>query len=147
MIERINKLSDEARASIKASDPLFFEARVLRILNHLHKGNIEHFRRLREARIALHRRIAECAQDGKILVIESGRDCDCVEYSGQTRIIEASVKAFDALQDEIAKWADGPFHLDIDKPSEDEFIRYESRDLVLEAFEDGHPHHIVSRFG
>ena len=54
------------------------------------------------ARRALNTRIHQCNEGGKILVVESGRDCDCVEYSGRTRIIEASIKAFEESAEEAA---------------------------------------------
>lgn len=89
------------------------------------------------------RRIAE---DGKVAYIESGRDCDCVEYDGRVHVVDATWEAFEKLQDDVGEWADGPFHLSLCRVSETRRVRYESRDLVMEAFEDGHPHHIVSRF-
>lgn len=92
-------------------------------------------------------RINELAEHGEVVVVESGRDCDCVEYSGRCHTIQATIDAYEALEDSIHEWADGPFHLDIMRPSEAESIRYSSRDLVLEAYEDGHPHSIVSQFG
>jgi len=146
MIERILQITAEQRSAIERTAPLFFGAKVLRMLHHLHRGNLELLQHRRAGRLALHRRIAECAENGKILVVESGRDCDGVEYSGQTHLVGASVQEFDDLEREIGKWADGPFRLAVDKPSADEHIQYESTDLVLEAFEDGHPHSIVSRF-
>jgi hypothetical protein len=82
--------------------------------------------------------------EGKIKTVESGRDCDCVEYSGRERIIDANVMAFEKLDKDTAAWADGPFHIAI-VPWELE-VEYESRDLVMEAYEDGHPHSITSRF-
>jgi hypothetical protein len=97
-------------------------------------------------RAALAARIAACAEDGKILVEESGRDCDCVEYSGRTRLIDANVQAFYKLWNDIGNWSDGPFRLEVYKPSEGEIINYKARDLVMEAHENGHPHSIVSRF-
>lgn len=94
----------------------------------------------------IERRIIECAEGGKVAVVESGRDCDCVEYSGHVRIIDATVEAFTWLDSQIGDWADGPYHLAIIKPSEAAGIRRESRDLVLEAMEDGHRHAIYSQF-
>lgn len=94
-------------------------------------------------RAALAAKIAACAKDGKVRVEESGRDCDCVEYSGRVRTIDANVRAFMKLRSEIGEWADGPFQLTI-IPFELE-IEYESRDLVMEAREDGR-HTIYSRF-
>jgi hypothetical protein len=42
--------------------------------------------------------------------------------------------------DHVTKWADGPVYFDVMKPRDAKRVRYQSRDLVLEAFEDGHPH-------
>jgi hypothetical protein len=80
----------------------------------------------------------------KVLILESGRDCDCVEYFGVRHVIDATPAAFNALRADIAEYADGPFRLEV-SPWTDE-TEYVSRDLALEAYEDGHPHHIVSQF-
>jgi hypothetical protein len=94
-------------------------------------------------RAALAARIALCAVDGKIWVAESGRDCDCVSYSRPAYQIEATSKAYWKEYTKIADWADGPFSLTIyeadRRPTE-----YHSRDLALEAFEDGHQHIIYA---
>lgn len=90
--------------------------------------------------------IADLAEDGMVAAIESGRDCDGVQYSGRVRIIEATLEAFDKLHDDTAEWADGPFHFDLMRVSEAQAVRYESRDLVMEAHENGHPHVIYSSF-
>lgn len=96
-------------------------------------------------RAELAARIKACAHEGKVRVVESGRDCDGVEYSGGSgREIEATVAAFHLLENRVHESADGPFRLsvvpwDFNEP-------YESRDLVMEARENGHPHSIVSRF-
>jgi len=95
-------------------------------------------------RAALAARIAACAKNGKLLVVESGRDCDGVQYSGRKYTIDATAKAFHDLHNEIAEWADGPFRLTI-VPFDTE-VEYTSRDLVMEAYEDGHPHVIYSSF-
>lgn len=94
-------------------------------------------------RLATKRRIAACAEDGKVAIVESGRDCDGVEYSGKVSIIPANLGAFCAAHDEIANYADGPFRLGVERPSIARTLRYESRDLVAEAFENGHPHVLI----
>lgn len=111
----------------------------------LYQGNDGRHERINK-RAALAALIERCAEDGKIAVVESGRDCDCVEYSGKVSIIEATARAFHAHEQGVAEWADGPFHLAIEKPSVARGIQAESRDLALEAYEDGHPHSVVSRF-
>lgn len=99
---------------------------------------------LEDALLADH--IGKCAHVGLVAVVESGRDCDGVEYHGYVRIIEASLEAYNRLHDDIAHHADGPFRLEIVSPAQAVGIRYTSRDLVAEAHEDGHPHSITSEF-
>lgn len=85
-------------------------------------------------------RLFALAEDGKIAVIESGRDCDGVAYSGSVTIVDANVNAVQEHIDRQVKWADGPMWFDLDRPSAAAAIEYKSRDLTLEAFEDGHSH-------
>jgi hypothetical protein len=110
----------------------------LTFLNCLHQASLIRARDRRVARQALISRIDECAENGQILVLESGIDCDGSQYSGRTSLIDSTVEAFDAHYDSVAQWADGVFYLSIERPSLE--IEYQSRDLALEAFEDGHPY-------
>jgi len=88
-------------------------------------------------------RIAECRRsDGRMWVSESGMDCDCVRYSGSMHECEATLAAFYKLYDETNQWADGPFSMYPVTEAERAEIKYESRDLAMEAYEDGHPHSI-----
>lgn len=89
-------------------------------------------------------RIQHCATAGKVGVIESGRDCDGVEYDGKMYIIDATAEAYHTLEDEIGEGADGPFQLDI--CSLNDPVEYTSRDLVIEALEEGHPGVLLSKF-
>ena len=86
--------------------------------------------------------MADCTENGKVALIESGMDCDCVRYSGRVHIVDATEQAVEDLFEHVAKWADGPFNLSFCKPSVAEQVQYTSRDLALEAFENGHPHSI-----
>ncbi len=99
-----------------------------------------------EERWALMERIDECRITGTGLmwVSESGRDCDGVQYSGQMHSCEATLPAFNKLQDDIGEWADGPFSLYPVTEKEREESRYQSRDLTMEAHEDGHPYVVSS---
>lgn len=106
-----------------------------------HHGRLSQATFYRQRRQGIARQIAEHAEAGQIAVIESGRDCDGVRYSGYSHIIPANIAALDALSDRIAEWSDGVFSLTIAKPSEE--IEYTSRDLTLEAFENGHPHYLT----
>lgn len=92
----------------------------------------------------LARAIRDCQIDGKIAVVESGRDCDGCEYSGKVSIVDATPEAYIAHEGHVGEWADGPFYLQIERP--DTKVERTSRDLVLEAFEDGHPHVVYSKY-
>jgi hypothetical protein len=61
--------------------------------------------------------IAELAEHGRVAVVESGRDCDGVQYSGRVRIIRARLKDFLELEKRIFEWPDSPFHLSLERPS------------------------------
>ncbi len=78
-----------------------------------------------------------------IAVVWSGMDCDCSAYSNKVRFIDVTYDAKFVVEDHILKayeYADGPCNWFLMKPSEAERLTYHSRDLALEAFEDGHPH-------
>ena len=97
-----------------------------------------------EEREGLKRRIDELAEHGMICVLESGRDCDGVEYGGITYTISATVTHYEGLQRDIGMAADGPFRLRIIRCSEEGQHKYWSRDRGAEAFENGHAHVIYS---
>lgn len=82
-----------------------------------------------------------------LAVVYSGRDCDGVQYSGSVTIVNCTGGAQAAIEKEIEhsySYADGPMYHTIMRPSEAEGIKYTSRDLTMEAFEDGHSHSISS---
>ena len=86
-------------------------------------------------------RIRNLAENGKVALVEGGMDCDGVRYSGKVRLVDATVAEVDAHIEHACNWADGPIHFSIEAPSVAEAeIEYESRDLGMEAFEDGHSH-------
>ena len=116
------------------------ESRALWFLNRLEErhGLLAQATEARVARQSLIRRIAELQVGGQVAVWESGRDCDSVRYSGFKCLIPATVAEFDALYEHEHQWADGPFCLWVESPLLER--QRCSRDLALEAFEDGHSH-------
>ena len=116
------------------------ESRALWFLNRLEErhGLLAQATEARVARQSLIRRIAELQVGGQVAVWESGRDCDSVRYRGFKCLIPATVAEFDALYEHEHQWADGPFCLWVESPLL-ERTRC-SRDLGMEAFEDGHSH-------
>ena len=85
-------------------------------------------------------RLNRYAEDGQILLVWSGMDCDCVQFSGDVQRCKATFYAVEKAIEDTLHYAEGPMHFYFERPSaRDEIVRT-SRDLVLEAFEDGHPH-------
>jgi hypothetical protein len=97
----------------------------------------------REDAFATLRAIRDKAEGGKVAVIESGMDCDGVQYAGVVHTINATPGAYTRLWNRISESADGRFYLSIARPSVAKGIQYRSRDRVMEAYEDGHPHSIA----
>lgn len=89
------------------------------------------------------RRINEinaCIEDGKIAQYKNGMDCDCVKFSSCRIITAIAAGLIVRYEDDSYKWADGPLNVSYGKPSEVKEEYSESRDLIAEAHEDGHPH-------
>ena len=80
------------------------------------------------------------AENGKVAVVWGGMDCDCVSFEGSVHIVDADWRSLIAHIDSQYEGAEGPMHYKIIPLSQIEDIEYSSRDLTLEAFEDGHPY-------
>lgn len=93
-------------------------------------------------RVSIAKLIKGCTEDGKVAVVTSGRDCDCSEFCWCSIKENLSAMKFIADRDDAYNWADGPMHIGICKPSERPEVY--SRDLAMEAHEDGHPHIVSS---
>ena len=91
-------------------------------------------------RVQIKAQLDHCTEDGNVCIVESGMDCDSVRYCHGRVKPTPTVIAYMRDCDSMYEWADGPCHMGICKPSE----RPESysRDLAMEAFENGHPHYI-----
>lgn len=83
--------------------------------------------------------IREYNQHGVVALCHWSRDCDCCEATYREEI-EAVPAVIDARMNEILDGAEGPTRFWLQRVS-DPFER-SFRDRALEAFEDGHPHHI-----
>ena len=80
--------------------------------------------------------------DGKVGVVRTGMDCDCSAYSYASVALFTGVLTMWREQCEHESWLDGPESTTFCKPAEVPRTKGYSRDLALEAFEDGHPHSI-----
>lgn len=91
-------------------------------------------------RMSWHKGIAKLAENGTIAVVWSGMDCDCSAFENDVWIVPADWRSIEEHIHDRYKWADGPIGYFLQKPSIAKALHRSSRDLALEAFEDGHPH-------
>jgi hypothetical protein len=113
---------------------------MLRLLHRIQQRHPAHYTAAADERRGFHRAAREKAERGKVAVVWSGMDCDCVRYSGDAHLVKANWRAIEKHVYDTYKWADGPCGYYITTPSAAAEIERQSRDLALEAFEDGHPH-------
>jgi len=88
-------------------------------------------------RFSLARRITEKQQDGKVALVVDSMDCDCVRVI-DSYIVNAAPFLIEQEIERIYEGAEGPTSIWIESP--DDMPEPSSRDLALEAFEDGHQH-------
>lgn len=129
----------KAAISTGVSDP-----RKLFILNKVLATRVWQANQRTQARLGMHRRIAECAENGQVAIVSRGRDCDGVCYSGDVRLVDANWRAVIKHIDHDLKWADGPTYHEIERPSTAANIEPISRDLGTEAHENGHAHSLYA---
>jgi hypothetical protein len=94
----------------------------------------------RMARQRLLRDVVEFAEKGKVALVNSGMDCDCSRWENNVSLVKATVKDVDQWIDQFYANAEGPQSHYIQRPSVARMLTRSSRDLALEAFEDGHQH-------
>lgn len=114
--------------------------RFYRILRkHGRRGRIGDWSTLGE-RAYLQQILDDCTEQGEVGLVESGMDCDCVQYCYGKAHPAMPAIAFQRRRADVYDWADGPCRLSICRPSE--LPESYQRDLVMEAYENGHPHSI-----
>ena len=82
--------------------------------------------------------------NGHVGVVRAGRDCDCVEFHYEhIRPVRPLMAEYQWMEQEYAE-AEGPLSIAFRHPDAVDDGRFDSRDLALEAFEDGHAHVIYT---
>ena len=82
--------------------------------------------------------------DGFFWYQDGGRDCDMCEATSRPYKMRASLMLWQRHVNNLYDWAEGPVWFWMVKECDLPKCEYGSRDLALEAFEDGHSH-VVSR--
>lgn len=96
-------------------------------------------------RAALATHFAAVADRGRVGYIVEGMDCDGTQYRREgTMPVPVSLVGFVREQDEAESWLDGPQSTSYVHPAQARPGYSASRDRALEAFEDGHPHLLVT---
>lgn len=89
-------------------------------------------------RAALLARIQDIQEDGVIAIVRSGIDCDGSQYTRTIHCTMPHMMKFQMLEDQHYDSLDGVESTHFGRPSE--YPReYKSRDLAMEAYENGHP--------
>jgi hypothetical protein len=95
-----------------------------------------------DSNAAIRAKLDACSVNGLIGLITDGMDCDCSKYHDERIIpVWSSVAAFKQWDDDRQSYLDGPETVWLVMP-DNVTPGHSSRDLALEAFEDGHPYSI-----
>lgn len=92
-----------------------------------------------QERVQLQRALDRATVNGQVTVVTKGMDCDCSAFHYRTtRNRDILMAEFQGITRRYED-AEGPLQVWFEQPG-DYPDCHESRDLALEAFEDGHPH-------
>ena len=111
------------------------DAKRLKFLDRILKGRYTRAQARTEARRVWLAQVKSLQEDGHIRVIVWQRDCDHCEGYHTYVVPVASLEA--RIRSDFA-YAEGPMHHTLARPSQVPDLP-QSRDRILEAFEDGHP--------
>lgn len=114
------------------------DTQLLKILHVLLATSLANRNRATQDRISFHKSITSNTENGWVAIVHGGMDCDCCCYEGNVSLVKATVKAVDAAVESLYVYAEGPIHWEIKSPSAASTVKSSSRDLALEAFENGH---------
>lgn len=130
------------KASILTESRSYKEADALKLFNLLFADRLFEAHRATQQRRAHIRQITEFAEDGRVAIVTNGMDCDCSAWENSVSLVPATLAEVDVWLDDFYGSAEGPQGHYLERPSVARQLKRSSRDLALEAFEDGHPHFI-----
>jgi len=84
--------------------------------------------------------IEENSEGGMVAIVYGGRDCDMSQWDNCVTVVPATVTHVEGWEKDYMENAEGNVWWHLERPSVANAIESSSRDLALEAFEDGHPH-------
>jgi len=83
------------------------------------------------------------AENGYVVPITEGCDCDGVQYRNVGNLVKAIPLVLEKAESEAYEWADGTMDIYYEKPSIALKMKNVSIDRTAEAFENGHSHSII----
>jgi len=86
------------------------------------------------------RHIDKHAVDGKVAIVYGGVDCDHSRWDNRVAIVNANITSVIGWENDYMEYAEGAQWCDIEPMAYALSLKESSRDLAMEAFEDGHPH-------
>ena len=108
--------------------------------------NIKAVRKLKDVHFNINERVAyanfikDKIDNGKVGLITSGMDCDCCAFEYSSVLDATSIAKIVAHIHDAYDNAEGPLNFRFVTPKEAKAFQRYSRDLALEAFEEGHSH-------
>jgi len=115
---------------------------------HLTKKKIKHLvgisTKLRKDRLtekeSIVNYIKSKTENGKVAIVWSGMDADCVSWGNRVGVVSSSYMQIEKMLNDAYEGVEGSLDFYYEKPSIAEKLTETSRDLAMEAFEEGHPH-------
>ena len=77
---------------------------------------------------------------GKVAIVYGGVDCDHSTWDNRVALIDANVTSVNGWENDYMEYAEGSQWWNIEPMDYALSLKRSSRDLAMEAFEDGHPH-------
>tara|TARA_R110002020_G_scaffold215838_1_gene423126 strand:- start:98 stop:481 length:384 start_codon:yes stop_codon:yes gene_type:complete len=85
-------------------------------------------------------KIDKLSVNGKVAIVYGGVDCDYSRWDNRVAFVNANVTSVNGWGNDYMEYAEGSQWYDIEPMDYALSLKETSRDLIMEAFENGHPH-------
>ena len=92
------------------------------------------------SKVKFKKKIEGHSVNGKVAIVYGGVDCDHSRWDNRVAIVNANVTSVNGWEKDYMEYAEGSQWFDIESMDYALSLKESSRDLAMEAFEDGHPH-------
>jgi len=91
-------------------------------------------------KVKFKKEIEKLSVNGKVAIVCGGIDCDHTRWDNRVRIVDANLTSVIAWENDYMDSAEGSMWYDLKPMDYALSLDESSRDLAMEAFENGHPH-------